>query len=432
MSPLITSTIADLTYYASRSPLPSAFEPLRGLAYADVAIVGGGLAGLSAALQLAGGGYRVALLEAHRMGGGASGRNGGQALPGIAASQARLRAHAGADAARAIWEMSLEGLDLLRRQITRLQIDCDWREGHMHVADRPRQIAELNTWQRELNDDYDYDSLRMIERDELTRLIGSSRYHAALFDSRAGHLDPLAYTRGLAAAAARVGVHLHENSPALRYDHSDAQRLRVQTADGELRCQHLLLAGNASLGDLAPQLRRKIMGVGTYMIATEPLGEERAQQLIANNASVSDMNWILDYFRRSADHRLLFGGRVSYGGLTTPGNDAATRARMVRVFPQLKDVRIDYSWGGLLDITMNRMPHFGQLAPNVWFLQGFSGQGLALTGIAGVLAAEAISGTAERFDVFARLRHRNFPGGKLLARPLLALAMTWYRLRDLL
>src|SRR5258706_10126156 len=307
--------VQDLTYYASRAVAPTPMEPLRGVRYADVVVVGGGLAGLSAALQLAGGGYRVALLEADLIGGGASGRNGGQALPGIAASQDQLRRIAGAEAARAIWDMSLEGLDLLRRQITRLEIDCDWREGHMHVADRPRQVAELQALQRELNDDYDYDSLRFIGRDELATLIASTRYTAALHDSRAGHLDPLAYTRGLAAAAARIGVQLYENSRAISYSASGLRGLHVQTSDGELRCEHLLLAGNASLGALAPPLRRTIMGVGTYMLATEPLGEDRARQLIANDASVSDMNWILDYFRRSAVHRLLFGWSVSYGGL---------------------------------------------------------------------------------------------------------------------
>jgi gamma-glutamylputrescine oxidase len=432
MSAPIDNSGPDLTYYASRGSAPQPLEPLRGVSYADVAVVGGGLAGLSAALQLAGGGYRVVVLEAGTIGSGASGRNGGQALPGIAVSQGQLRRLAGAEDARLIWDLSLEGLDLLRRQITRFEIDCDWREGHMQVADRPRQVVELQAMQRELRDEYDYDSLRFIGRDELATLVASGRYQAALHDARAGHLDPLAYTRGLAAAAGRIGVQLYENTRALKYSKSGLHGLHVETTNGELRCEHLLLAGNASLGELAPQLRRKIMGVGTYMLATAPLGEERAQQLIGNNASISDLNWILDYFRRTADHRLLFGGRVSYGGLSDSRDCSATRARMLRVFPQLADVKIDYSWGGWLDITMNRTPHFGQLAPNVWFLQGFSGHGLALTGIGGALAAEAIAGTAERFDVFARLPHRNFPGGALLARPLLALAMSWYRLRDLL
>jgi len=186
------------------------------------------------------------------------------------------------------------------------------------------------------------------------------------------------------------------------------------------------------LGDIAPWLAARIMPVATYIVATETLGPERAQQLIVNNAAVSDMNWVLDYFRRSADHRLLFGGRVNYSGLKSFDAPGATRARMLRVFPQLEGVRIDYAWGGHVDITLNRAPHFGRLAPNVYFLQGFSGHGIALTGIAGKLVADAIRGTAERFDVFARIPHANFPGGAALRRPALVLAMLWYRLRDLL
>ena len=199
-----------------------------------------------------------------------------------------------------------------------------------------------------------------------------------------------------------------------------------------MHCRHLLLAGNAYLGSLAPELARKIMAVGTYIIATEPLGEARARELIGNNAAVSDLNWVLDYFRRSADHRLLFGGRVTYSGIERFEVAAATRARMLRVFPQLAGTRIDYHWGGYVDITLNRAPNFGRLAPNVWYLQGFCGHGVALTGIAGVLAAEAIAGSAGRFDLFARIAHRDFPGGALLRRPTLVLAMLWFRLRDLL
>jgi gamma-glutamylputrescine oxidase len=186
------------------------------------------------------------------------------------------------------------------------------------------------------------------------------------------------------------------------------------------------------LGDTAPSLTSKIMAVATYIVATEPLGEARARQLIANNAAVSDMNWVLDYFRRSADQRLLFGGRVNYSGLKSFDAPSATRTRMLKVFPQLADVRIEYAWGGEVDITLNRAPHFGRLAPNVYFLQGFSGHGIALTGIAGKLIAEAIAGTAERFDVFARIPHGNFPGGAALRRPALVLAMLYYRLRDML
>jgi gamma-glutamylputrescine oxidase len=209
-------------------------------------------------------------------------------------------------------------------------------------------------------------------------------------------------------------------------------RLRVRTDLGVVECAQLVLAGNAWLGQTVPELQRKLMTVGTYIIATEPLGEQRARQLIANNAAVCDTNWILDYFRRSSDHRLLFGGRVNYSGVDLRAVGPATAKRMRKVFPQLAGTRIEYAWGCLLDITLNRAPHFGRLSPNVYFLQGFSGHGIALAGMGGELAAEAIAGINERFDVFARLPHREFPGGMGLRRPTLALAMLWYRLRDLL
>jgi gamma-glutamylputrescine oxidase len=208
--------------------------------------------------------------------------------------------------------------------------------------------------------------------------------------------------------------------------------VRIRTPQGEVRARFLVLCGNVYLGATAPTLASKIMAVATYIVATEPLGSERARELIANNAAVSDMNWILDYFRRSADGRLLFGGRVNYSGFNSFDAPSATRARMLKVFPQLADVRVEYSWGGEVDITLNRAPHFGRLAPNIYFLQGFSGHGIALTGIAGKLAAEAIGGMAERFDVFARIPHANFPGGLALRRPALVLAMLYFRLKDLL
>ena len=257
------------------------------------------------------------------------------------------------------------------------------------------------------------------------------RYLGALYDSNSAHLHPLNYTLGLARAAEQHGARIFESTRAISFAPGSAQ-VRVQTPTGEVRARFLVLCGNVYLGDTAPALAAKIMAVATYIVATEPLGEERARQLIANNAAVSDMNWVLDYFRRSADHRLLFGGRVNYSGLKSFDAPGATRVRMLRVFPQLADVRMDYAWGGHVDITLNRAPHFGRLAPNVYFLQGFSGHGIALTGIAGKLVAEAIRGTAARFDVFARIPHGNFPGGAALRRPALVLAMLWFRLRDLL
>jgi gamma-glutamylputrescine oxidase len=425
-------TRTDLTYYEARRPPAPIAPPLIGIVHADVAIVGGGLGGLSTALQLAQGGYRVRVLEAADIGSGASGRNGGQVLPGTAASQRKLIGLIGSADARRVWDCTLEGVQLLRQRIAKHSIDCDWQPGHLHVADKPRQVAELAEWHRELYEDYGYSSTRLVGPEELATLIASPRYSHAMYDSAAGHIDPLAYTRGLARAASSSGAIIHEYSRALSYEPTSKTSVSVRTSQGIVRCEHLLLAGNALLADFAPSLARKLLGIGTYMLATECLDEERAAGLIRNNAAVSDMNWVLDYFRLSPDHRLLFGGRVSYSGLKPHAGERQLRKRMLRVFPQLAAARVDYSWAGWLDITMNRAPHFGRLAPNVWFLQGFAGHGLALTGIAGALAADAIAGSSERFDVFARIPQRDFPGGPWLRQPALAAAMLWYRLRDLL
>jgi gamma-glutamylputrescine oxidase len=420
------------SYYAASAHAAAARPVLGDSVECDVCVVGGGIAGCSAALHLAERGLRVVLLEAQRVGWGASGRSGAQALYGIAAGQPKLQRLIGAQDARAVWEVSVEGLALMRELIARFRIDCDWADGHLLAAVKPRHERELRAEAQELRDQYGYTSVRYLSREELRAVLATERYRGALHDSNSGHLHPLNYTLGLAAAAQSAGVHIFEGTRALRYAASGSAQMRVTTADGEVRTRQLVLCGNVYLGAIAPQLASKIMAVATYIVATEPLGQERARQLISNNAAVADMNWVLDYFRTSADHRLLFGGRVNYSGLRSFDAPAATRARMLGVFPQLKDVRIDYAWGGEVDITLNRAPHFGRLAPNVYFLQGFSGHGIALTGIAGKLAAEAVAGTAGRFDVFARIPHGKFPGGAALRRPALVLAMLYYRIRDLL
>jgi gamma-glutamylputrescine oxidase len=300
----------------------------------------------------------------------------------------------------------------------------------VHVATKARHLRELSEWVEELHQEYGYESARLLDRAELQNHVVSERYLGGIIDSRSGHLHPLKYTRGLARAAEAAGVRIFENTRAL--DYHDGNEVMVHAPRGTLRCAHLVLCGNAYLGAVAPVLARRILAVGTYIIATQSLGEERARALLPSNAAIADINWILDYFRRSADHRILFGGRVSYSALEPPHLAESMRRRMVRVFPQIADVPVAYTWGGYLDITMSRAPDFGRLAPNVYYLQGFSGHGMSLAGLAGKLAAEAIAGTVERFDVFARLPHRDFPGGPWLRRPSLVLAMLYYRLRDML
>jgi len=419
----------DSYYEASAHPAPRR-DVLGGTTSADVCVVGGGIAGCSAALHLAQRGYRVVLLEGHRIGWGASGRNGGQALVGLASGQAKLERLIGPADARTVWDVSVEGLSLMRELIARYGIDCDWVDGTMRTAIKPRHDIELREELETLHGKYGYDGVAYVSREQLRSILPTERYLSGLHDSKSGHLQPLNYTQGLAAAAERHGARIFESSRAL--DFRDGRETGVRTAMGEVHCKHLVLCGNVYLGDTAPALASKIMAVSTYIVATERLGEARATELIRNNAAVADMNWVLDYFRRSADHRLLFGGRVSYSALPSFDVPDATRRRMIAVFPQLANVKLDYTWGGEVDITMSRAPNFGRLAPNVYFLQGFSGHGIALAGIAGKLAADAIAGVAERFDVFARIPHRNFPGGAALRRPVLVLAMLYYRLKDLL
>jgi gamma-glutamylputrescine oxidase len=396
-----------------------------------VGVVGGGIAGISAALHLVQRGYRVTVLEAERVGWGASGRSGAQALFGVAAGQDKLQRLVGAGDARRIWDMSVEALALMREMIAAQAIDCDYVAGQMHVAIKPRQWDELRQWHDQLHRDYGYTSVSLLDAAATRRLVASERYIGGMHDANSAHLQPLKYLRGLASAAERAGCIIHENTRVLGCTRRDGKPV-LRTTRGEVTCGSVVLAGNAWLGPAAPALSRRIMPVGTYIVATEPLGESAARALLPQNTAVTDINWVLDYFRRSADHRLLFGGRVSYSGLDPFNTANATRARMLKVFPQLAQARIEHAWGGYVDITMNRAPDFGRLEPDVYYLQGFSGHGIALTGLAGKVVAEAIAGSTERFDVFARIPHREFPGGTLLRRPALVLAMLYYRLKDLL
>jgi gamma-glutamylputrescine oxidase len=429
-APVMSLEPAVNSYYGATAHPAARWPALAGSVDCDVCVVGGGIAGCSVALHLAERGYRVVLVEEHRIGWGASGRNGGQALFGVAAGQTTIEELLGAADARAVWNVTIAGLALIKERLVKYSIDCDWASGHMQVALKARHERELHAELAMLRDRYGYETVRYMPREEVRSLLATTRYTGALYDSASGHLHPLNYTLGLAAAAAERGVSVFENTRALSF--ASARHIEVRTPNGEVRCRHLALCGNTYLGELAPALAKKIMAVATYIVATEPLGPDRARGLIANNVAVSDMNWVLDYFRLSADTRLLFGGRVSYSARAPSAVPAATRARMLNVFPQLADTCIDYNWGGSVDITMNRAPHFGRMAPNVYFLQGFSGHGVALAGIAGTLLAEAIAGSAERFDVFAKIAHRSFPGGAALRRSGLVLAMLYYRLRDLL
>ncbi len=417
------------SWYAASEPLRPAQPALRGDAVADVCILGAGYTGLTAALALAEAGYRVTVLEAERIGWGASGRNGGQAIVGYGCEQDVLERLVGEGEARLLFDFSRDGMTMLKRRIERHAIACDWRDGYASVAIRPRQERALRAWVDEMGQRYDY-PLQWWNRDQLRQQLASNRYLGAAFDPASGHLHPLAYANGLAAAALAAGVVIHEHSPVVELRRGARPQLR--TAHGSVTADFVVLAGNAWLRGIAPELESRVMPVGTYIGATMPLGEERARSLIRNDMAVSDVNWALDYFRLSRDHRLLFGGRASYSALPPPGLRGVMTRRMHRVFPQLCDVALEYVWGGYIDITRNRAPHWGRLTPNVYFAQGFSGHGVASTGLAGEAIAAAIAGQSQRLDAFARILHQPFPGGRALRMPLLVAAMSWYKLRDAL
>jgi len=421
--------LARHSYYAATAPRTQGFAALAGAVDCDVAVVGGGLAGLTAALELAERGFSVVLLEAREVGWGASGRNGGQAIHGLACDQAEIESQLGLDDAKRVWAMSLEALDLLRERSRQHQIDCDWRDGYLGLATSARKGADLAAWADRMASVYGQEFARIAPAD-VQRWIASPRYHSGIHDPRSGHLHPLKYALGIARAAAAAGVRIFENTAVTAM--TPGKPVLLQTAAGQVQARQVLLAGNVYLQGVAPALETRIMPVGTYIVCTEALDSALADSLVPSRSAVCDTNFVLDYFRTTNDHRMLYGGRVSYSTVTPPNLASSMHSRMASTFPQLAGAKVEFAWGGFVDITMNRAPDFGRIGSNVYYLQGFSGHGLALTGLAGRLVAEAMGGDASRFDVFARLKHHGFPGGRLLRTPALVLGMAWYRLRDLL
>jgi gamma-glutamylputrescine oxidase len=418
------------SWYAATANDHYPYPSLEGEIEADVCVIGAGLTGISAALNLAERGLSVVVLEASKVGWGASGRNGGQVIAGYACGIDTFSAQLSEAEIQHVWRMGQETVDIIRHRVEKHAIDCDLSFGYLHAGNKPRHETELLAMRDEAAKRFGYDRFTWVPKAELGRYVQSERYIGGLHDPDSGHLHPLNYTLGLARAARDAGVRIFENSFVSRLEQLATGKHRASTAAGHVTAQFVVLACNAYLGELAPATARKIMPVGTYVVATEPLGEARGTALMPAGAAVCDSRFVLDYFRMSPDHRLLWGGKVSYSTMPPPNLPQAMRRDMLKTFPQLGDVKIDYAWGGFVDITMNRAPHFGRLSPTVYFAQGFSGHGVNTTGLAGQLIGEAIAGQASRFDMFAKLEHRDFPGGAILRMPALVLAMAWFRLRD--
>lgn len=419
---------AESYYEASRNLEINAPE-LRGSKKVDVAIIGGGLTGASAALCLAEKGTNVALLESRHFGWGASGRSGGQIISGYAAEQPKLENLVGLETARELWDHSLAAVEYTRNRIIQHSIDCDLERGYLHVGVKPRHAEELIEWVEHMEKTYGHSILEYQDKAELAELLGTDNYTGGVLDPGSGHLHPLNYTLGMVQAAKDAGAELFQNSSVANVQEQGAEVL-IHCGRGSIRCDSVIYACNAYLDRLNKRMQSRIMPVGTYIIATEPLGESTARSLISNNAAVADTNFVLDYFRLSADYRMLFGGRVSYSTLEPRKLSASLEKRLLRVFPQLAGTRIDFSWGGFVAITRNRAPHIGRLSRNSFFAQGYSGHGMALAGYIGSLLADAVTGNHDQLQCFEQIPHKTFPGGTAMRTPALVAAMAYHRMLD--
>ena len=416
------------SYYAATANRHTEYPALTEDLSCDVCVVGGGYTGLSSALHLAEKGYSVVVLEANRIGWGASGRNGGQVGTGQRVDQTVLEKRHGFDAAKRLWDLGLESMDVTLGLISRYGIDCDYTPGVLHADHRRDYVPETKAYVEHLRTAYGYDKVRFVDGDEVRQMVGSPCYHGASLDMGSGHVHPLNLALGLGAAAEDAGARIFETSRVLSYEAGET--VTVTTDRGRVRAKHLVLGCNGYLGKLDGKTAAHVLPINNFIVATEPLPDADARDLIRDNVAVADSKFVINYFRLSADNRMLFGGGENYGYRFPEDIKSFVRKPMCEIYPQLKDVRLDYGWGGTLAITPKRMPYFARVHPNVFSASGYSGHGVAMATFAGKVLAEAIAGNAERFDAFERLRIPAFPGGDKLRYPLLVLAMTWYSLRD--
>lgn len=415
------------SYYAASANAAPARPPLQGAIDADVCIIGAGYTGLSSGLHLAEAGFKVVILEQAKVGWGASGRNGGQIVHSYSRDIDVIEANYGKAKAKPLADMMFEGAKIIRERVAKYDIDCDLKNGGVYAA-LNRKKAHALLEQKALWESYGHRELEFIDRpDAIKNVINTDHYEAILIDKTGGHFHPLNLTLGEAAAFELNGGVIYEDSAVTHIDRG--VKPVVHTAQGQVRAQFVIVACNAYIGELEPKLTKMGMPCGTQVIATEPLGK-LADELIPSDYCVEDNNFLLDYYRLSGDKRMIFGGGVIYGARDPAHIESIIRPHMSKVFPQLRDVKVDYGWTGNFLLTLSRMPEVGKLSSNIYYSQGCSGHGVTFTHLIGRLIAEAIRGQAERFSAFESLPHYPFPGGRLFRVPLTAMGAVWYDLRD--
>ncbi|MFC3615477.1 NAD(P)/FAD-dependent oxidoreductase [Lutimaribacter marinistellae] len=415
------------SWYAATANPPPQRSALDGEVRADVCIVGAGYTGLSAALHLAEAGRRVVVLEAHRAGFGASGRNGGQLIMGQRKEQDEIEALMGRADADRLWELAEDALNLTKNLIARHEIDCDLKPGVGVAGFTAKETKEMHGYADFLQERYGRGGIEKLDRDTMGALCPSPLYHGGILDEHSAHLHPLNYVLGLARAAEAAGAIIYEGTEVL--DLREGGPVVLRSAGGTVTADHVILACNGYLGRLAPKVAARVMPINNFIVATEPLGDDAAQ-VLSRDVAMADTKFVVNYFRLSRDKRLLWGGGETYGYRFPSDIAALVRKPMTEIFPHLRDIRIDYAWGGTLAITMRRMPYLARVGPNILSASGYSGHGVGTATHAGQLMAQAIAGETDGFDAMASIPSLPFPGGPALRSPLLVLAMSWYALRD--
>jgi gamma-glutamylputrescine oxidase len=427
--PLAPSSEHAPSYYAATVTEQLTAPPLSDDSAAHVCVIGGGFTGISAALHLAKRGIDVTLLEQSKLAWGASGRNGGQAHVGLRREQDWLEKYMGAADARRLWDLALDARTYLDTLIQTYGIQCDFRPGLLHADHKPGFAAETRRYVDHLRNRYGYPYIRFVDQAEMRELVATDSYFSGSLDARGGHLHPLNYALGLARAARSHGARLHEGSEVLGVERHGTDWI-VRTARAQVRANTVLLACNGYLRGISQEVERHVMPINNFIAVTEPLGEERARSIIRDGLAVSDSRFVVNYFRMTADHRLLFGGGENYRYAFPSDIKSFVRRHALKIFPQLSSTRFDFGWGGTLAITPTRMPFIREIQPGYYNASGFSGLGVLLAPYCGKIVADAIAGQRANFDLMARVPVPTFPGGPALRWPTLVAAMSWYALRD--